>query len=368
LYCSLYNYCKHGPINITFCVWKEPIMILEYNQFDIPELTQKRNDQKKQYHDLKHTFLDLEKNFQKNLNEQQELEKKYALILKHIQTIKSENFSVLRKKSSINTAAQLLVDDIEKKENELKRLSIGKDELDSKNAQLRKQIQKLSSLNDIQKKVCAEASESIEILTNEKKELSEGISNRLSNISTEKDTIEEELNELNLQFMTSISKREEVVTAKESIQSTFQQLSETKEKDTIKLQELKHALKNSTEMKDLEQQYAALKKENDHQQSRWDSLKQKCQKQEKDLNQLNSQIEKKKQNSKKLEEIVRFFDTAITQYENEHQALNQSQALYQQYTLKLKNLPSEMEEIISFLMAVEDHDSLIEETFGKVLS
>jgi len=343
-------------------------MILAYNQLDIPELTQKRNDQKKQFLELQNTFLDLENTLRKNREEQQQLEKKYALILKQIQTIKNENFTVTRKKSTLSNAAQLLIDDIEKKENELNRLSIGKDELEDKNEQFRKQIQELSSLNDIQKKVCDESNESIEMLTNEKKELSANISSRLSNISTEKDTIEKELNDLNLQFMNSISNREEALNAKQSIESSYHQLVETKEKDQKNLQQLEQALKNSKEMKDLERQYAALKQENDEQLSGWKSLKQSTQDKEKALNELISKLETTKQQSQRLENEVKEFDTVVTQYEREHQSLKKEQERYQQYVDNLASLPSDMEEAITFLLAASDHDSLFKETFATVHS
>jgi len=341
-------------------------MILEFNQFDIPELAKRRNQAKKRYFHLKNTYQDLEKILNNSLVDQQQLEKKYALILKHIQMIKNDNFSISRKKSTLNNAANLLIDDIEKKEYELQRLSNNKDELDLKITQFKKSMLDISGLKDIQKKICKESDESISNLINEKNELSQEISGSLSNISTEKESIEDELNQLNMEFIKCVSEREEASSTNEAIKSTFDSLTETKEKDLKTLQELVTTQKHFNELESVTNQYDKVKIEHDAQKTRWVALKQTCTDSKTTLDKLESQLQKKKQRIQSLEKEVKNFDYTILQYEQERQSLQQELDQYQQYIEKLQTFRSDMTDISTFLLSVEDHDTHFEDTFGKI--
>ena len=341
-------------------------MVLEYNQFDIPELSQQRQQAKKEYFNLKNDYQDLEKTLNNNIAEYQQLEKKYALILKQIQLIKNDNFSISRKKSTLSNAAHLLIDDIEKKEYELKRLTKNKNELDLKINQFKTSMLDFSSLKEIQKKVCKESEETISNLINEKNELSEEISDSLGNISTEKESIEDELNQLNMNFMKYVSQREESAKANEAIKSTFDSLTATKEKDQKNLKELESALKHFNELESVVVQYEKLKKENEVQQAQWESLKKTSTEKKDSLDKWETELQKKKQEIQKLEEDVKDFDSISLQYEQEHQSLQQELGQYKEYTEKIQTFRSDMADIITFLSSVEDHDELIEDTIGNI--
>nr|WCC90922.1 magnetosome protein Mad21 [Desulfobacteraceae bacterium] len=342
-------------------------MISDHNKLDISELTQKRDHSKKQYVKIKKTYHRIENNLKKCVSDLKDLDKKYALTLKQIQDLKNDCFLLSRKKSNLNNAAMLLVDDIESKENELHRLSTKRDSLERQTEQYQKRIKEISTTKNVQKKICSESKDSIQLLINEKKEISEEISGRLSNISSEKESMEEQLNKLNEQFMSCITERNDTSLINSELKKTFNALSNTKEKDDLKLQTLKKAHMQLQELEKLTDQYDALKRSHDHQESIWHAKKQMDMDKANRLDFLKRQQKNKKQTIKELELEVHEFDTISTRYEQAGRLYQQEMDRYIDTIEKIKTIQSDMTDLNNILLTLDNYDTHFDETIGKII-
>nr|ASQ41174.1 magnetosome protein Mad21 [Candidatus Magnetananas rongchenensis] len=176
---------------------------------EIKEMINKRDSMKSKLSGLKNEMQRIEINMK---NRQRKLEitrRQYSVVKQDIQGIRNEIFQLHKKRSEMEDATSLLLDEVERKESDLEQLNLSKDTLDENIARIQKLIPEISESNKMLKAVNHEVRFRIDSLSKKKYEIDAEISEILPKLSLTDDTIASDLNLLNANFLAVINDRTE---------------------------------------------------------------------------------------------------------------------------------------------------------------
>ena len=338
---------------------------MAYQSLEISELIKKRHIAQKQYDKLKKQYHQLDISLNTQMAELRHLNTDYAVILRKIQEVKNDCFILARKKSHLENAELLLLNDIEKKEMELNQFIEKRDQLENQAKLFKNRITDIEAMKKIQQKICQESNDRIKEIINEKNMLSDEISNQLSHISTEKETIEAQLNQLNIQFMSCISERNNVSQNHSNIQSTFQTLSKTNEDVTSELKKCEKASQYYQENNMLRNTNNQLKQHYHDQETTWQSLKNNYHDKQMILETLTHENILKTQTIAQLENKVREFDAIVESHEQANQFSQEEKETFDNNMNQLKTIMTEITDMNNLLLNYSD-EAIFNDTFGKL--
>jgi len=332
-----------------------------FYDMDINTLIQTRDNVKKQYHQMLEKNQTMDDTFENRVAFQNQLEKQYAITLKMIQEYKNDCFVLSRKKINLSDSSELLSLEVEKSNKALSLLDKEWQELDHQTLEYKDKIKTITQDINQQNKNNISIRSKLETLQKEQNEISDDIAKRLSSISAEKDDIETQLNNLNMQFMKYLEEREDVSKTNTELSDIVQNLSNQKETALSTVTHLKTIKEHLTKRDTLNESHQTFEKNHAQQKKQWESLKQTHATSKQTIDNLDTYNNTKSQSIEKLKQDVKGFDQVMQEMESSMTTCENELNTYQQTVEQIKVIQNEIIDLNEKLLAIEDHYTLFNE-------